>query len=43
MPRIMNHDTLLKEQYDPLNITEDVRKKASNEHLQLLMAFERNI
>ena len=40
MPRIMNHDTLLKEQYDPLNITEDVRKKRLNEHLQLLMAFE---
>jgi len=40
-PQIMNHDTLLKQRYDPFNITEDVRKKASDEHQQLLRAFER--
>ncbi len=40
-PRIMNHDTLLRLQYDPFNITEDVRKKASDEHRQLSNAFDR--
>ena len=40
-PHIMNHDTLLKQRYDPLNITEDVGKKASDEHRQLSKAFER--
>ena len=40
-PQIMNQDTLLKQNYDPFNITEDVRKKASDEHRQLLNAFER--
>jgi len=38
---IMNHDTLLKLRYDPFNITEDVRKKASDEHRQLSNAFAR--
>jgi hypothetical protein len=40
-PHIMNHDTLLRLRYDPLNITEDVRKKASEEHRQLGNAFAR--
>jgi len=40
-PQIMNHDTLLKERYDSLNITETVRKKASDEHRQLANAFVR--
>jgi hypothetical protein len=40
-PRIMNHDTLLRLQYDPFNVTEDVRKKASDEHRQLSNAFGR--
>ena len=35
-PQIMNHDLLLKQRYDPLNITDDVRQKASTEHRQLL-------
>jgi gamma-glutamylcyclotransferase (GGCT)/AIG2-like uncharacterized protein YtfP len=41
MPQIMNHDTLLKDQYDPFNITEEVRKRASDEHRQLSNAFGR--
>ena len=40
-PHIMNHNILLRERYDPFNITEDVRKKASVEHRQLLNAFQR--
>lgn len=40
-PQIMNHDILLKERYDPNNITDDVRKEASDEHRQLFNAFER--
>lgn len=40
-PQIMNHNTLLKQRYDPINITDDVRKKASDEHRQLAKAFER--
>jgi len=37
----MNHSNLLRQKYDPLDIKEDVRKKASNEHRQFLNAFER--
>jgi hypothetical protein len=40
-PRIMNHDTLLRLQHDPFNITDDVRKKASDEHRQLSNALGR--
>jgi gamma-glutamylcyclotransferase (GGCT)/AIG2-like uncharacterized protein YtfP len=40
-PQIMNHNTLLRQQYDPLNITDDVRKKASDQHRQLLNALKR--
>lgn len=40
-PHIMNHDTLLKRRYDPLHITADLRKEASEEHRQLANAFER--
>jgi hypothetical protein len=40
-PRIMNHDRLLRLQYDPFNITEDERKKASDEHRQLSNALGR--
>jgi gamma-glutamylcyclotransferase (GGCT)/AIG2-like uncharacterized protein YtfP len=40
-PQIMNHDTLLNEGYDALNITEEMRKKAYDEHRQLLNAFKR--
>lgn len=41
LPQIMNHNILLNEKYDPLNITEVVRKKASHEHQQLLNALNR--
>src|SRR5438270_10528222 len=37
----MNHDSLLNLRYDPFHITEDVRKKASDEHRQLSNAFAR--
>lgn len=40
-PQIMNHEILLRNRYDPLNITEALRIKASGEHRQLLNAFER--
>jgi hypothetical protein len=40
-PHIMNHDTLLKKEYDPRNITDDVRKDASEEHGQLSRAYKR--
>lgn len=39
-PRIMDHDTLLKLRYDPDDISEDVRKKASDEHRQLFNALQ---
>ena len=40
-PQIMNHNILLNQKYDPLNITDDVRKKASAQHQKLLNAFKR--
>lgn len=40
-PCVMNHNTLLNRQYDPFNITDDVRKDASAEHRQLAKAYER--
>ena len=42
-PRIMNHDTLLKERYDPRNIVPTIVKKATDEHRQLTNAFARFI
>ncbi len=38
-PQIMDHDALLKEQYDPFNIGDKVRKKASEEHEQFRKAY----
>ena len=40
-PHILNHNTLLKGRYDPLDISEDLRKKASQEHRQFTSSFER--
>lgn len=40
-PQVMNHDELLNAQYDPYNIADQVRKKASDEHQQLANAYER--
>jgi hypothetical protein len=41
-PPIMNHDTLLREEYDPFNISEKLQKRASDEHRQLLNAYRRH-
>lgn len=38
-PQIMNHETLMRRDYDPRNIPEKLRKEASDEHRQLLNAF----
>jgi gamma-glutamylcyclotransferase (GGCT)/AIG2-like uncharacterized protein YtfP len=40
-PQIMNHETLIKRDYDPSNVTDDLRKEACDEHRQLLNAFNR--
>ena len=42
-PRIMNHGTLLRRQYDPFDITDTLRKEASSEHKQLFNAFKRAV
>lgn len=39
-PQIMNHDTLLRRDYDPRDIPERLRKEACDEHRQLLNAFK---
>jgi gamma-glutamylcyclotransferase (GGCT)/AIG2-like uncharacterized protein YtfP len=41
IPQVMNHDTLTKRDYDPSNVTDDLRKEACGEHRQLLNAFNR--
>lgn len=40
-PMVMNHDTLRKANYDPFNIPEKLRKKAQDEHKQLVNAYNR--
>jgi gamma-glutamylcyclotransferase (GGCT)/AIG2-like uncharacterized protein YtfP len=40
-PQIMNQNTLLRRQYDGSNITDDLRKEASEEHGQVRRAFQR--
>jgi gamma-glutamylcyclotransferase (GGCT)/AIG2-like uncharacterized protein YtfP len=40
-PQIMNHETLLKRDYDPRNVSEDLAKEARDEHRQLLNALKR--
>lgn len=40
-PKVMNHDTLRKFNYDPSNIPADLRKKAEDEHNQLFNAYKR--
>lgn len=42
-PKIMNLDTLRRKNYDPENITENLRKKAEDEHNQLVNAYNRYI
>lgn len=41
-PQVMNHETLMRRDYDPSDVTDDQRKKASDEHRQLLNAFNRS-
>lgn len=38
-PQIMNHDTLMKRDYDPRDIPQRLRKEACDEHRQLSNAF----
>ena len=38
-PQIMNQDTLLKHEYDPCEISDFIRGKATEEHRQLAKAF----
>jgi gamma-glutamylcyclotransferase (GGCT)/AIG2-like uncharacterized protein YtfP len=38
--QIMNHDTLLRREYDPRDIPEKLRKEACDEHRQLLNALK---
>lgn len=40
-PRIMNHDELRKANYDPNNFDRKLKKKAEEEHKQLLKAYVR--
>lgn len=42
-PRVMNHDTLRKKNYDPLNIPEKLKIEAQDEHKQLFNSFSRFI
>ena len=41
-PYIMNHNTLMSENYDPFSITESIRNKASKDHRQLLDVWHRH-
>jgi gamma-glutamylcyclotransferase (GGCT)/AIG2-like uncharacterized protein YtfP len=41
MPQVMDHKTLSQERYDPSNITDRIRTKASGSHKQLQHAFRR--
>ncbi len=40
-PQVMNHITLMKRDYDPRNLTDELRREACDEHRQLLNAFRR--
>lgn len=40
-PLVMNHDTLLKRDYDPANISDRLRAEAHEEHGKLVNAMER--
>jgi len=42
-PLIMNHDTLRKEDYDPYNISEQLRKKAEEGHKEFINSYNRYI
>ncbi len=39
--QVMNHETLMKRDYDPRNVSDDLRRDACDEHRQLLNAFRR--
>lgn len=39
-PQIMNHDTLMRRDYDPRDIPERLKKEACDEHRQLLNAYK---
>jgi len=41
LPKIMNHDTLRRENYDPFDISEILIKKSTDEHRQLENAYNR--
>jgi gamma-glutamylcyclotransferase (GGCT)/AIG2-like uncharacterized protein YtfP len=41
-PQVMNPDTLIRTDYDPTNVTDDLRKEACDEHRQLLNGFNRS-
>jgi gamma-glutamylcyclotransferase (GGCT)/AIG2-like uncharacterized protein YtfP len=40
-PQVMNHDTLIRRDYDPRHVTEELRNEACDEHKQLLSALGR--
>jgi gamma-glutamylcyclotransferase (GGCT)/AIG2-like uncharacterized protein YtfP len=40
-PRVMSHDILRREDYDPSLIADDLRKKASEKHSELASAYEK--
>jgi gamma-glutamylcyclotransferase (GGCT)/AIG2-like uncharacterized protein YtfP len=40
-PQVMNHETLMKRDYDPRNLSEELGKEACDEHRQLLNALKR--
>lgn len=40
-PQIMNHDILIRNRYDPCNIDDAVRRKASEDHRKLTNAYQR--
>ena len=40
-PQVMNHDTLMRRDYDPRNLSDELRKEACDEHQQLLNAFRK--
>lgn len=42
-PKIMNHDTLRKQDYDPYSISSELKKKSQDEHRQLFNAYSRFI
>ncbi len=42
-PLVMNHDTLLRRDYDPANISESIQTEAREEHGQLVRAMERYV